>query len=190
MIERIAAIIVDEGKWLPISMALALLSLAILLYRHRDADLPALRKIIAGMNLFFGVTIGTMALGHFLAVTTKVAMGSLENSPFRLYLIGIAFALPSWWLIAHAITLFNSEQPPKRTILLNAWLAITLLALGIANLPLAAPALFNIAYLLHSRRVTGLAILSFAVVFNVALFIGALLFLASGQTFEQFTGME
>jgi hypothetical protein len=190
MIDRIAAIIVDESKWLPISMTLAFLSLAILLYRRRKSDLPARRKIVAGMNLFFAVTIGTMALGHFLAVSTKLALGSLENSPLRLYLIGIAFAFPSWWLIIHAASLFHSDQPPRRTIMLNAWLAVTLLALGITNLPLAAPAFFNIAYLLHTRRVTGLAILSFAVVFNVALFLGALLFLASGQSFEQFTGME
>jgi hypothetical protein len=35
-----------------------------------------------------------------------------------------------------------------------------------------------------------MAIVSVAVVFNVALFIGALVFMASGQTFEQFSGVE
>jgi hypothetical protein len=38
--------------------------------------------------------------------------------------------------------------------------------------------------------VTGRAIVSVAVILNVGLFLAALVFLASGQTFEQFSGME
>jgi hypothetical protein len=76
------------------------------------------------------------------------------------------------------------------TLKLNAWLALTLLALGLHNLPLAAPALLNLGYHLHSRRVVGWAFVSLAVVVNVGLFIGSLIFLASGQSFEQFRGIE
>ncbi len=143
------------------------------------------------MNLFFGVTIGTMAFGHLLAVTTKLALETLEGSTAAFYAIGTALAVPSWWLIHHAWRLLAAAADHGRTTLvLNAWLAITLLALGVHNLPLAAPAFFNIGYSLHSRRVLGWAIVSMAVVVHVGLFIGSLIFLASGQSFEQFSRIE
>jgi len=189
MLDQLLAFIVDEGKWLTASMGLALLSIAILLYRRRHSDLPARRRVTAAMNLFFGVTIGTMAFGHLLAVTTKLTLGTLEGSILAFYVIGIVLAAPSWWLIHHARGLLLSDKEHGRTtLLLNSWLAITLLALGVHNLPLAAPAFFNIGYQLHSRRVVGWAMVSLAVVVNVGLFIASLVFLASGQSFEQFSG--
>lgn len=191
MIDSLIALIVDESKWLPVSMGCALLTVAILLYRRRHLDLSSRRRVIAAMNLFFGVTIGTMALGHLLAVTTKRALETLEGSILMLYVIGIVLAVPSWWLIHHATRMLSSEDDQGRmTLVLNAWLGLTLMALGIHNLPLAAPALFNIGYQLNSRRVVGWAILSMAVFVNVGLFIGSLIFLASGQSFEQFSGIE
>ena len=78
----------------------------------------------------------------------------------------------------------------RSTVTLNAWLAITLLALGIQNLPLAAPAFLNIAYRLHSRPLVGWMIVGMAIILNVGLFVGSLVFLASGQSFEQFSGIE
>jgi hypothetical protein len=191
MFDRLTALIVDEGKWFPTSMGLALLSVSVLLYRHRNSDLPARRRITAAMNLFFGVTIGTMAFGHLLAVTTKLALGTLRGSVLLFYVIGVVLAVPSWRLIHHARQLVASDSDlGSKTIVLNVWLGMTLLALGLPNLPLAVPAVFNIGYLLHSRRVTGLAIVSVAVVLNVGLFVASLFFLLSGQTFEQFSGME
>lgn len=191
MIEQLVALIVDESKWLPVSMGLALLAVAGLHYRHRHAGLPARCRVLAAMNLFFGVTIGTMAVGHLLAVSTKLAVGTLEGSVPVLYLIGAAVAVPSWWLIHHTRRVLASDGDHGRATLgLNAWLAATLLALGIHNLPLAIPAFLNIGYHLHSRRVVGWAIVSLAVVFHVGLFIGGVIFLASGQSFEQFRGIQ
>ena len=191
MIEQLAALIVDESKWLTASMSLALLTLAALLRRHRHSGLPPRPRVMAAMNLFFGVTIATMAFGHLLAVTTKLAKGTLEGSVPLLYTIGIALAVPSWWLIHHAVRALASEDGSGRTTLaLNAWLATTLLVMGAQNIPLAAPALFNIGYRLHARRAVGWAMVSLAVVVHAGLFIGSLIFLASGQNFEQFSGIE
>ena len=191
VMDRLAAIIVDEGKWLTISMSVAFLALMLLFHRHRHADLPARGRIMAGMNLFFGVTIGTMAFGHLLAVTTKHAMGTLQGSPPFLYAIGIALAVPGWWLSHHARRMLVARgEHGRATVVLNTWLAITLAGLGFANLPLVAPALLNVGYHLHSRRLVGRAIACLAVVINVGLFIGSVMFLASGQTFEQFSGMR
>jgi hypothetical protein len=191
MINQLVALVVDESKWLTASMGFALLAVAILLYRLRRSDLPARRRVLAAMNLFFGITIGTMAFGHLLAVTTKLAFGTLKGSIPVFYLIGIALAVPSWLLIHHTRgTLASDNEGGRTTLVLNIWLAITLLALGVHNLPLAAPAFFNIGYHLNSRRVVGWVIVSMAVVVNLGLFIGSLIFLASGQSFEQFRGIE
>lgn len=73
--------------------------------------------------------------------------------------------------------------------MLNGWLAATLVVLGIHNLPLAAGAIINIGYHLHSRRLVGWVMLSIAVLLNVSLFIGAIIFMLNGGSFEQFSGM-
>ena len=191
MIERLAALVVDESKWLTVSMGLALLAVVVLLWRRRAADVPARRRILAAMNLFFGVTIGTMAFGHLLAVTTKLARGTLAGSVPLLYLIGVALAVPSWWLAWHARTLLAAGGGgSRRTLLLNGWLALTLLALGVPNLPLAAPGLLNVGYQLHSRRWIGRAIVAVALLVQVGLFVGSLIFLASGRSFEEFRNLR
>lgn len=190
MINQLVALIVDESKWLAAAMGFAMLAVTVLLYGHRHSDLPARRRVLGAMNLFFGVTIGTMAFGHLLAVTTKLALGTLEGSVPVFYVIGSALAVPSWWLIRHTREALASDDHGRATLVLNAWLALTLLALGVHNLPLAAPAFLNIGYHLHSRRAVGWAIVGTAVVVNVGLFIGSLIFLASGQSFEQFRGSD
>ncbi|MGH7615107.1 MAG: hypothetical protein ACREMW_13825 [Gemmatimonadales bacterium] len=191
MINQFVTLIVDESKWFTASMSVAFLAVAVLLYRYRHSSLPGRRRILAAMNLFCGVTIGTMAFGHILAVTTKLAVGSLEGPVPMFYAIGIALAAPSWWLIYHTRRVLAADADHgRRTLVLNTWLAITLLVLGIQNLLLAAPALLNIGYHLHAGRVMGWVIVSMAIVVNVSLFIGSVIFLASGQSFEQFRGMQ
>ena len=191
MTNQLISLIIDESKWLPVSMALAFLAVAIMLYRHRHSHNQARHLVLAAMNLFFGVTIATMTFGHISAVTAKLALGTLEGSILVFYLIGIVLAVPSFWLIYHARRVLASDvEHGRATLALNSWLAITLLVLGIHNLPLAAPAFFNIGYHLHTRRLVGWAIVGLAVVVNVGLFIGALIFMASGQSFEQFRGIE
>jgi hypothetical protein len=191
MIDQLVALIVDESKWLTASMGFALLAVTVLLYRQRHSKLPVRRRVLAAMSLFFGVTIGTMAFGHLLAVSTKLASGTLEGSVSGFYAIGAALAVPSWWLIYHTRSvLAPADDHGRATMGLNAWLSLTLLALGVHNLPLAVPGLLNIGYHLHSRRTVGWAILGIAVVVNVGLFVGSVIFLASGQSFEQFRGIR
>ncbi len=143
MVDQLVTLILDESKWLAASMSFAVLAVTLLLYPHRHTDLFAQRRVLAVMNLFFGVTIGTMALGHLLAVTTKLVLGTLEGSILASYAIGIALAAPSWWLIGNMWKVLASDSDHGRTTVgLNAWLAFTLLALGVHNLPLAAHALW------------------------------------------------
>jgi hypothetical protein len=171
-------------------MGIAFLTSIVLLLRHRASQVPGRRRVLAVMNLFFGVTILTMAFGHLLAVSTKLVIGTLQGSTLKLYAIGIALVMPTLRLVFHTRQILTSQQDHGRTtLLLNTWLAVTLLVLGIHNLPIAAPAFINICYLLHSHKVVGWAILSIAVLLNVGLFIGSVIFLLSGQSFEQFSGM-
>ena len=186
------AAILNEGQWLAASMMLAFI-VALLLTRGRTATLPVRRRVWIAMNVLAGVTTGTMAFGHLLAVTTKLLLGTLAGSIAVFYAIGIALAAPSWSLILqlrHLLAGDQQDQHDRRALVLNAWLAVTLFALGLHNLPLAATAVLNVAYGLHSRQVVGWSLASLALAVNVSLFIGSLVFWASGQTFEQFSGME
>jgi hypothetical protein len=189
MVNEVLALIVDESKWLTASLGVALLAVAFMSIRIRSAA-PLRQKAVAAMSLFFALTVGTMAFGHLLAVSVKLALGTLEGSIAKLYLIGVALAVPSWWLVAHAARQPTVSVPHRfMTLRLNAWVVATLLLIGIHNIPLAAPGFVNIAYVMQSRRALGWVLVSLFVAINVALLVGSLVFLASGQTFEQFRGV-
>lgn len=189
--DQITSLIVDESKWLTASMVIAFIAVVILILRHRTSSLAEPRFVMAIMNLFFGVTILTMAVGHLLAVTTKFGLGTLRGPVLLLYTIGVALFVPSVLLVVHTKRILAADENHRRTtLLLHAWLATTLLVLGLHNLPLAAPALLNIAYQLHSRRVVGWTIVSVAVVVNIGLLIGSIVFFMSGQSFEEFSGIK
>lgn len=171
-------------------MVVAFVAAAVLFVCRRQAEVASRRLVLALMNLFVGVTLLTMSIGHLLAVTAKLSLGSLQGSIPKLYLIGIALIVPSLWVVLHTRRILAPDvDHGSRTVALNAWLAATLLVLGIHNLPIAAGALINIGYHLHSRKVVGWAIVSVAVVLNIGLFVGAMMFLLSGKSFEEFTGM-
>ena len=143
------------------------------------------------MNLFYGCMIGTMALGHLSAVTVKAVQGTLEGSLWLLYPLGLALAGPAWWLAFRAGRYVNQqEQQSRRIVALNSWLGVYLVALGLHNLPLAAPAALNIGYQFHRTRAVGWTIVTVAIAANLALFAGSIIFLASGQSFEEFQGMK
>ena len=191
MVEGLVALIVDESKWLTASLVVALVAVTSMMIWNRRSALPARQRALAAMSLFFALTIGTMAFGHLLAVSVKLALGTLEGSIGVFYLIGIALAVPSWWLAAQTPRLLTAAAPRRTATLgLNAWVVATLLAMGLHNLPLAAPGLITIAYLLRARRVGGWLLVGLFVAINMALLIGSLVFLASGQSFEQFSGIE
>lgn len=190
MLDTLLRLIVDESKWLTVSLACAVVGAAISLRRPRGIGVEARSRIEAALSLFFAITIGTMAFGHLLAVSVKLALGTLQGSLLVLGGIGFALAVPAAVLAFHTLrSLARGRTDTRLAIWLNAWLAATLVLLGVHNLPLALPGLLGIAYHLHSRPLVGRAILASAVILGVGLFIGSLVFLLSGQSFEQFSGM-
>jgi hypothetical protein len=177
MIDRLAAFIVGEGNWLPVAMAIALAVAATTWVRH--AGRSKRERIHEAMNLFVGVTLLVMGVGHLLAVSTKLLQGTLNGSPALLYLIGVAIVIPS------ALVILNANR--AKAAASNGWMAATLVVLGLINIPLAIPALLNIAYSKHSRARTGVAIVVLFVLVNLGLFTGGMLFMLSGaRTFEEF----
>ena len=70
--DRLAAFIVGEGNWLPIAMAIAFVSLLVVWFlpvRHlgpAPKRRSAREHIQEGMNLFVGVTLLVMGIGHLL----------------------------------------------------------------------------------------------------------------------------
>jgi hypothetical protein len=189
MADRLLTLILDESKWLTVAMGAGFLTVALMLYRHRRTNLAAEARILAALTLVFAVAIGVMAFGHLLAVTVKMLTSTMRGPALVAYAIGVVLTVPSWWLVAHAVRTF-SQIRSRRTLVLNGWLSVTLVALGPANLPLAVPGLLNVLYQLNTRRRLGWAIAGVTLTLTAALFVGSLIFWASGQTFEQFRGMQ
>ena len=187
MSDRIAAFIIGEGNWLPLAMGTAFIAIGVLFVTVKDTAIPLPRRILALMNLFTGVMLLVLGSGHLLAVTTKLLQGTLRGSALFFYVIGIAVVLPAWFVARHTRSILAAGDP-RTTVKLNVWMAVTLAVLGLVNLPLAVPAFCNIGYSLHQRRWVGGAIVTVAVITCVGLFIGGLIFMASGQTFEEFSG--
>ncbi len=181
-----AAFVTGEGNWLPMAMTAALVASALLYFR----PLPISNRIriMAAMNLYVGVMLAVMGAGHLLAVTAELVLDSLEGSPLLLYPIGLAIVVPALLIIRHTRTLLRPGDDRRTTVALHAWLAATLVILGTVNTPLAVPALLSVAYRLHGRRWIGIAIVAMAIIVNAGLLIGGLIFMASGQTFEEFSG--
>ncbi len=190
MTDRILELVLDEGKWLTTAMLLSGATVVALARPRRKRGRPLRRDLLWAMNQFYAGMIGIMAFGHLLAVTVKAIQGNLAGSPWLLYPMGVALAVPSWWLALRVGRFVDDEERwRKRMVALNACLGIALLALGLHNFPLAVPAALNIAYQFHSRRAVGWTIVTANVATNLALFVGSLVFLASDRSFEDFQAM-
>jgi hypothetical protein len=183
---RLAAFIVGEGNWLPMAMGTAFLAAGWAWFALAPPGLPLRRRILAAMSLFTGVMLLVMGIGHLLAVTTKLMQGTLRGSAPLFYAIGIAVVVPAWFLVRNTRAILSADDA-RATVRLNAWMAVTLVVLGVVNIPLAIPALCSIGYGLHKRRWTGWAIVAVMTLACVGLFIGGLVFMASGKTFEEFS---
>jgi hypothetical protein len=139
VVETILKLLLDEGKWLFASMLLSAVVVIWVTRRHRRV-LSSRGQILLAMNLFWGCTIAMMAFGHLFGVTIKFAQGTLRGSWMLLYLLGIVLAVPAWWLVARAAHYVREEKRfANKLAMINGWLGITLLALGLPNLPLAVP---------------------------------------------------
>ena len=187
---RIFDLALDESRWLAFAISLSTLAVLALCARPTWRAAAPRTRVLWAMNLFYACTIGTMSCGHLLAVGVKAARGTLEGSLAFLVPLGLVLFVPACWL-ALRVGRYARDGTRSRVpiVALNAWLGASLLAFGIHNFPLAVTAALDIAYALHSRRAAGWTIAALMVAANVALFIGSIVFMLSGQSFEQLQGM-
>lgn len=189
MTDRLIEIVLDESKWLTMAMVCSAVVVGFCARGWIARGRPARVEILAAMNRFYGCMIGVMGTGHLLAVSVKLAQGTLEPSPLPMLALGLGLAIPAWLLVWAADAAVAGSKE-RKTVVLNGWLGVFVLAVGPHNFPLAAPAVLNIAYRFHRRRAVGWAVVALAVALYGVLLVGSIVFLLSGQSFEQFQGME
>ena len=144
-------VLLNEDLWFPTAVALALVAVLGLAFRQHRMDIPKRTKITCGLNLFYGVLIGIMGIGHLQAVAIKTVMDTLPAStnPWFVFPLGFALAIPAWWLVASVGGLTRSEKTARRNAIgLNAWLGLILVVPGT---PLTGPAILNVIMLVWKR---------------------------------------
>ena len=191
MLDWLLDAILNEGLWLAVAMAVAGLGVALSLWHTRGSNRDR-GSVLSAMHLFYGLMIGIMGFGHLLAVSLVLALGQdLRTPAFALYPIGLVLALPAGALALRGWRFRGrSDSSPRLAMALNGFLGLAFLALGPHNAPLAVPALLNVLYGVVRQRAVAWAIVGIAVVGYAFLFAGALVFFASGQSFEQLSGLE
>jgi len=191
MFERLLDAILTESRWLAVAMAAATLGVALSFWRTRGSNRDR-GSVLSAMHLFYGLMIGVMGFGHLLAVSLELLLGQgLRTTPLLLYPIGLVLALPAGALALRGWRFRGRSDPsPRRAMALNGFVGLAVIALGPHNAPLAVPALLNILFGVVRQRAVAWAIVAVAVVGYALLFAGALVFFISGQSFEQFSGME
>jgi hypothetical protein len=190
MADRLAAFIVGEGNWLPLAMGAGFAGAGLLYLAIKDTAVPGRQRVLALLNLFTGLMLLVMGSAHLLAVTVKLFQGTLRGSAgsaVLFYAIGAAVVVPAWLVVRHTRAILAASDP-RATLKVNGLMVAALLVLGVVNFPLAVPALCTIGYSLHRRRWVGWVIVAVAAAAGAFLFIGGLVFMASGRTFEEFSG--
>ena len=137
-------LVLNEDLWFAPAALIALAAMAFLIRRYRSGGISKRTTLTCGLNLFYGLLIGIMGVGHLLAVSIKTAMGTLPAGTNRWFIfpLGLALAVPAWWLVACVKGLRDQRRTIRRlAIALNLWLGALLLPLGS---PLAAPAAINV----------------------------------------------
>jgi hypothetical protein len=165
----------NEVLWFPsaIGIALAVVAIQVVRYRRLGADRRA--TITRALNTFYGCVIGIMGSGHILVVTIRALDGTLSHGVrWFLYPLGLILAVPGWLLVA--------SSTPRRLTLLNAWLAIALIAQG-ASAPLAVPAILNLLYLRSTNPWVERAVVAVSVLLYSMLFAVGLTYVLTGRQF-------
>ena len=148
---RMLNLLLNEDLWFPAATTIAALAVAGLLFVKRGQPIAKATRVMSGLNLFYGFLIGIMGFGHLLGITIKTVLGTLPagTSPWFVFPLGFALAIPAWWLVASVQGLTKNEKRARLTAVgLNVWLGLVLL---LPAGPLAAPAAINIVMLSRTR---------------------------------------
>ena len=131
-------LILKDETWVAVASSLGLLAILAMILRQRRHQQSKWTIVVGALNLFFGLWIGIMGLGHLVAVTIKAVQGTL---PANVHLwiaipLGFALAVPGWWLTALIRGLLAGDKRSRRRAMwLNAWLATATAAAGAGPVP-------------------------------------------------------
>ena len=126
-------LILKEDVWFAFATSVGLVAILALIAHQRQQQRSKWTIAAAALNLFFGLWIGIMGIGHLVAVTIKAVLGTL---PANVHLwiaipLGFALAVPGWWLTALVRGLLAGDQGCRHQAMwLNAWLAVVTAAAG------------------------------------------------------------
>jgi hypothetical protein len=171
------ALLLDATLWFKMAILLAVgAGVAVMAKRHR---VPRRVAILSLLTLLYGVVIGIMAVGHLVAIGIKSVLGTLSPTlSWWAVPLGVALAIPAWWLVVNALRLRSLEGPvAKQTLLLHIGLGLLLLPLG-PSAVLAVPAALNVAWQLSSKRAVewfamGMTTLAYVAMLVASFFVGA-----------------
>ena len=193
MTDTLISLLVDESKWFAPSVFLGIIAGFWHFLKYGRLTNSLHLRINLAMNIIFGVLIFVMSFGHLLAVTIKLIMGTLVGSTGLFYLIGIVLITPAFLLIrtTRRISITgNSRSYRNKLTGINVWLIITILSVGIYNLPLAAPGILNILHsYFYNNRILKQVMVVMAGILYIFLLFGGIIFFLSGQDFETFQGI-
>jgi hypothetical protein len=147
--------LVLNGKvWFVAALALALVAWVVRA-RRLGSGAPMGVKVAYGTNLFYGLILSVMGVGHLTGVTIRTLGGALRvnTDAHKMYLfaLGLALVVPAGWLAATAGALArDAKSAVVRAMALNAWLGFVLAASG-PSWPLATLAGLNVLALAWAR---------------------------------------
>jgi hypothetical protein len=135
----VVAPLLDPGLWFVTGFLGAALGVMLL----RAGPLRTERRL----NLAYGIFLGTMGLGHLVAVAIKSALGTLPaTTSWMVWPLGFALAVPSFWIAVNALRLPRDEAGfGRQLVALDAGLVLLLVSLG-PSAVLGIPALLNLGY--------------------------------------------
>jgi hypothetical protein len=140
-------LVMTEMLWFPTAIVAGGIAAILLFARQSARGVDRRLRIARAMSLWYGCVIGIMASGHLLVVTLRAIDGSLSQGVrWFLYPLGLVLAIPACFLVATV-----RDASPRRMVLCNAWLMLTLIPMG-PSATLAVPAVLNLVYLLGRRR--------------------------------------
>lgn len=135
-------ILLKDDNWFLPTAGVSLVAAVVLVIVARRRHIAGRIAATGACNLFFGLMIGILGIGHLFAVTTKTLLGILPPHIHLWFAIpfGLTLAGPAWWLTMEVRGLVKENSVSvKRAKWLNGWLALVLASQGIAVV-LAVPA--------------------------------------------------
>jgi hypothetical protein len=168
----VTQLLLDTMVWFQASLLLGGVAVAACWLLARGHQVTPELATPSLLHVFYGSVIGMMGTGHLVAVTIKAAHGSLspDVSPWFVYPLGAAIAVPGWLLVLGGAMLPSARAWPRRLlVILDSWLVSLFVPLG-PSAVLAVPAVLSLVWMFSRREsIRRAAVLSSVVAYGLML---------------------